>query len=109
MAGEGRGARRGAAARLLRLCVNEASALSSRTRRASTCERHNACVQVVMEGFLSWRISPTLRRLVTRLITLVPVLAVCLSLGDAGINALLILSQVSSAGGYASLRPCACS
>ena len=55
MAGEGRGARRGAAARLLRLCVNEASALSSRTRRASTCERHNACVQVVMEGFLSWR------------------------------------------------------
>ena len=50
--------------------------------------------QVVMEGFLNWRISPTLRRLVTRLITLVPVLAVTLSLGDAGINALLVLSQV---------------
>ena len=50
--------------------------------------------QVVMEGFLQWRISPTLRRLVTRLVTLVPVLAVTLSLGNAGINSLLVLSQV---------------
>ena len=50
--------------------------------------------QVVMEGFLSWRISPTLRRFVTRLITLVPVLAVTLSLGSSGINSLLVLSQV---------------
>ena len=51
-------------------------------------------MQVVMQGFLEWRVKPTLRRLVTRLITLVPVLATTLSLGDSGINALLVLSQV---------------
>lgn len=50
--------------------------------------------QVVMEGFVNWKVSPTLRRLVSRLATLVPVLTIALAVGDAGINNLLILSQV---------------
>jgi manganese transport protein len=47
-----------------------------------------------MEGFLQWRISPAVRRVVTRLVSLVPVIAVTCSMGEAGVNSLLILSQV---------------
>ena len=50
--------------------------------------------QVVMEGFLHWRVSPVVRRLVTRCITLIPVVLVTVLVGDAGINSLLVLSQV---------------
>jgi manganese transport protein len=50
--------------------------------------------QVVMEGFLQWRIRPWVRRLVTRLIAIVPALIVIASQGDEGSYGLLILSQV---------------
>jgi manganese transport protein len=50
--------------------------------------------QIVMEGFLKWRIAPWLRRLVTRSIAIVPAVAVTLIAGEKGTGQLLILSQV---------------
>ncbi|KAK7445175.1 Manganese transporter smf1 [Stygiomarasmius scandens] len=50
--------------------------------------------QAVAEGFLRWRISPIFRRLLTRLIAVIPSMAVAIGLGRPGIDALLIASQV---------------
>lgn len=50
--------------------------------------------QIVMEGFLRWRITPWARRLVTRLIAIVPAVAVILWYGSGELGRLLILSQV---------------
>ncbi len=50
--------------------------------------------QSVMEGFLRWKISPILRRLVTRAIAIVPALAVVFWRGQEELTALLIFSQV---------------
>lgn len=49
-----------------------------------------------MEGFLGAGMSlqPWKRRLVTRLVAIVPAVVVAVSFGDAGLNNLLILSQV---------------
>ncbi|KAF9650335.1 natural resistance-associated macrophage protein [Thelephora ganbajun] len=51
--------------------------------------------QVVSEGFLNWSISPFLRRVLTRLLSLIPAMAVALALGRAGIDQLLVASQVA--------------
>ena len=50
--------------------------------------------QIVMEGFLHFRMPVWLRRLVTRAIAIVPAIAVVASTGDAGATKLLVLSQV---------------
>ncbi len=50
--------------------------------------------QIVMEGFLDIRLPPWLRRLITRLIAIVPAVIVTALYGARGIAALLILSQV---------------
>lgn len=50
--------------------------------------------QIVMEGFLNWRIAPWLRRLVTRLIAIVPAVVVTIWAGEKATGQLLILSQV---------------
>jgi manganese transport protein len=50
--------------------------------------------QIVMEGFLDIRIRPWLRRLVTRLIAIVPAIIVAVVGGASGTAKLLILSQV---------------
>jgi manganese transport protein len=50
--------------------------------------------QIVMEGFLDIRLPPWLRRLVTRLIAIVPAVIVTALYGEKGTGALLILSQV---------------
>lgn len=50
--------------------------------------------QMVMEGFLRFRLTPVLRRLVTRLIAIVPAVAVTWLYGASGTARLLILSQV---------------
>lgn len=50
--------------------------------------------QIVMEGFIRLRISPVLRRLVTRCLAILPALAVILIWGSAESGKLLILSQV---------------
>jgi manganese transport protein len=50
--------------------------------------------QIVMEGFLSIRLRPWLRRLITRLIAIIPAIAVLVIYGDRGTGPLLLLSQV---------------
>ncbi|KAF8906679.1 putative transporter of the NRAMP family [Mucidula mucida] len=50
--------------------------------------------QAVSEGFLQWRVSPVVRRLATRLIALIPALAVAVAIGRSGIDTLLVASQV---------------
>jgi manganese transport protein len=50
--------------------------------------------QIVMEGFLNIRIRPWLRRLITRLIAIVPAVIVTAVSGEHGTAQLLILSQV---------------
>ena len=50
--------------------------------------------QIVMEGFLDIRIRPWLRRLITRLIAIVPAVIVAIVGGTSGTAKLLILSQV---------------
>jgi manganese transport protein len=50
--------------------------------------------QIVMEGYLSLRINPWLRRLVTRLLAIIPALLVIIIYGDSKVDALLVLSQV---------------
>src|ERR1700726_3744974 len=50
--------------------------------------------QIVMEGFLNWRIAPWLRRLVTRGIAIVPAVVVTIWAGGKATGQLLILSQV---------------
>ncbi len=50
--------------------------------------------QIVMEGFLNIRLRPWLRRLITRLIAIVPALITVYIFGERGAGSLLILSQV---------------
>jgi manganese transport protein len=50
--------------------------------------------QIVMEGFLNIRLRPWLRRLITRLIAIVPALVVLFLYGEGGMGPLIILSQV---------------
>jgi manganese transport protein len=50
--------------------------------------------QIVMEGFLNIRLRPWVRRLITRLIAIVPAVIVASIYGSSGVNQLLILSQV---------------
>jgi manganese transport protein len=50
--------------------------------------------QIVMEGFLNIRLRPWLRRLITRLIAIVPALITVALYGEQGTGALLVASQV---------------
>ena len=50
--------------------------------------------QIVMEGFLNFRIAPWLRRLVTRMIAILPAVIVTIWAGEKATGKLLILSQV---------------
>jgi manganese transport protein len=50
--------------------------------------------QIVMEGFLQIRLKPWLRRLLTRLVAIVPALVTIIFLGEGSTTNLLILSQV---------------
>jgi len=50
--------------------------------------------QIVMEGFLNLRIRPWLRRLITRLIAIIPAVVVTIISGERGTTNLLVLSQV---------------
>ncbi|KAL0569026.1 Manganese transporter smf1 [Marasmius crinis-equi] len=50
--------------------------------------------QAVSEGFLQWRVSPIVRRLLTRLLAVIPSMAVAIAVGRRGIDTLLVLSQV---------------
>ena len=67
---------------------------------ALLCSGQNATLtgtlagQIVMEGFINLRLRPWLRRLITRLIAIVPAIIVVLMYGERGTGQLLILSQV---------------
>jgi manganese transport protein len=50
--------------------------------------------QVVMEGFMHWRIRPWVRRLITRLLAIVPAILIIGIRGDGSVTGLLVLSQV---------------
>ena len=50
--------------------------------------------QVVMEGFVHIRVSPWLRRLITRSLAIIPTIIVVALMGEGGTEKLLILSQV---------------
>ncbi|HBY62857.1 MAG TPA: iron/manganese transporter [Solibacterales bacterium] len=50
--------------------------------------------QIVMEGFLNFRMRPWLRRLITRLVAVIPAVATILLAGESGTYQLLIFSQV---------------
>jgi manganese transport protein len=50
--------------------------------------------QIVMEGYLKLRLSPILRRLITRLLAIIPAVIVIWIYGDDEVNSLLIFSQV---------------
>jgi manganese transport protein len=67
---------------------------------ALLCSGQNATLtgtlagQIVMEGFVNIRLRPWLRRLITRLIAIIPAVIVVLLYGERGTGQLLILSQV---------------
>jgi manganese transport protein len=67
---------------------------------ALLCSGQNATLtgtlagQIVMEGFINLRLRPWLRRLITRLIAIIPAIVVVVWYGEKGTMGLLILSQV---------------
>lgn len=50
--------------------------------------------QIIMEGYLRLRINPVLRRLITRMLAIVPAVIVLLLTGETMVDQLLIFSQV---------------
>src|SRR5579859_36700 len=50
--------------------------------------------QVVMEGFMHWRLQPWVRRVITRSLAILPAVAVIAVRGESSITDLLTLSQV---------------
>jgi manganese transport protein len=50
--------------------------------------------QVVMEGFMRWRIKPWVRRLITRTLAILPAVLIIGLRGDSSVTDLLVLSQV---------------
>lgn len=50
--------------------------------------------QIVMEGYLQLRINPLVRRLLTRLLAIIPAVAVILIAGEEKVDSLLVFSQV---------------
>ncbi len=50
--------------------------------------------QVVMEGFMHWRLSPWVRRLITRTLAILPAVFIIGLRGDSSVTDLLTLSQV---------------
>ena len=50
--------------------------------------------QVVMEGFMRWRIRPWVRRMITRILAITPAIIIIGMHGDSSINDILNLSQV---------------
>ena len=50
--------------------------------------------QVVMEGFMHWRIKPWVRRLITRTLAILPAVFIIGLRGDSSVTDLLTLSQV---------------
>lgn len=73
----------GIAFALALLCAGQASTLTG-----------TLAGQIVMEGFLHFKIRPVLRRLLTRMLAIVPAAVTILYAGEVSVYKLLILSQV---------------
>jgi manganese transport protein len=50
--------------------------------------------QIIMEGHINLRIEPWLRRLLTRLLAIIPAMLTIIYFGESGLGSLIILSQV---------------
>lgn len=50
--------------------------------------------QIVMEGFMTWKIKPFIRRICTRLLAIVPAIIAIAAGGNGAVNNLLLWSQV---------------
>jgi len=50
--------------------------------------------QIIMEGFISLRVAPWIRRLITRLLAITPAIFVIIYFGEGALGKLLVLSQV---------------
>jgi manganese transport protein len=50
--------------------------------------------QVVMEGFMHWRIRPWVRRLITRSLAIIPVILIIRFRGERSVTSLMVLSQI---------------
>lgn len=50
--------------------------------------------QVVMEGFMDWRVRPWVRRLITRMLAIIPAVLIIGLRGGSSVTDLLVLSQV---------------
>lgn len=50
--------------------------------------------QIVMEGYLHFRMNPALRRLITRLLAIIPAVIIISILGESSVDEMLIFSQV---------------
>ena len=50
--------------------------------------------QIVMEGYLNLRLNPLIRRLITRMLAIVPAVIIILVFGEGRVDSLLVLSQV---------------
>jgi manganese transport protein len=50
--------------------------------------------QIIMEGFINFKIAPWIRRLITRLMAIIPAVVFIAIFGNKGVTELLILSQV---------------
>ena len=80
--------------------VMGASLASTLFAAALLCSGQNSTLtgtlagQIVMEGFLHWRLKPWLRRLITRSMAIVPAAIVIGVMGEGHVTMLLILSQV---------------
>jgi manganese transport protein len=53
--------------------------------------------QVVMEGFMHWKLSPWVRRLITRGLAILPAIFIIGIRGEGSVNDLLVLSQIGLA------------
>ena len=82
--------RRCSARRWRACCSRWRCSARARTRRSPG----TLAGQIVMEGFINLRIRPWLRRLITRLIAIIPAVIVIVLYGERGTGPLLILSQV---------------
>ncbi len=51
--------------------------------------------QTIMQGFLGWKLSAAIRRVLTRVVAVVPALVAVLLFGEQSLGRLLILSQVA--------------
>ncbi|PWZ03585.1 natural resistance-associated macrophage protein, partial [Testicularia cyperi] len=51
--------------------------------------------QLVSEGFINWKTDPFLRRVITRLVAVIPSLTVSIAVGRDGLDEMLVASQVA--------------